>query len=133
MIISGESVLQKDHNTLIYLFFLSMCMAILFLAGLGKCHLYGSTELRVAGISAEMDKTGEMLVPMLNGEPFLEKPPLYFWVGSTFFNLLGENSYTARLPSAIAAMCGVALVFFIARSMGFSAFVAFISGFMLGI
>ena len=108
-----------------------MCMVILFLAGVGNCHLYGSTELRVAGITAEMEKTGDVIVPMLNGEPFLEKPPLYFWIGSTTFNLFGKNSYTARLPSAIAAICGVAIVFFIARSMGFSAFVAFISGFIL--
>lgn len=108
-----------------------MCLLILFFAGLGNCHLYGSTELRVAGIAAEMNKTEDMIVPMLNGDPFLEKPPLYFWIGSTIFKLLGENSYAARLPSAIAAIGGVALVFFIARSMGFSAFVAFLSGFIL--
>ena len=72
-----------------------------------------------------------MIVPRLNGEPFLEKPPLYFWVASTVFNLFGENTYTARLPSALAAICGVALVFFMAQSMGFSALTAFISAFIL--
>ncbi len=102
--ISGKFIFQKNHNALIYLFFLSTSMAILFLAGLGNSHLHGSTELRVAGIAAAMDKTGEMIVPMLNGDPFLEKPPLYFWIGSTIFKLLGENSYAARLPSAIAAI-----------------------------
>jgi len=126
---------QKAHNSSqrVWRYFLSLalCATLLFLVGLEYSHLWGSDEPRVAGIAAEMGRSGDMVVPRLNGEPFLEKPPLYFWAASTIFNLLGENTYTARLPSALAAICGVALVFFLARSMGFSALTAFISAFIL--
>ena len=126
---------KKTHNSSqrLWRYFLSLalCATILFFVGLEYRHLWGSDEPRVAGIAAEMARSGDMVIPRLNGEPFLEKPPLYFWAASTIFNLLGENTYTARLPSALAAICGVALVFFLARSMGFSAFTAFISAFIL--
>ena len=126
---------KKTHNSSqrVWRYFLSLalCATILFFVGLEYRHLWGSDEPRVAGIAAEMGRSGDMVVPRLNGEPFLEKPPLYFWAASTVFNLLGENTYTARLPSAMTAICGVALVFFLARSMGFSAFTAFISAFIL--
>ena len=122
---------DKRHNVLPYFLPLVLGAALLFLVGLGCRHLWGSDEPRVAGIVAEMAISGDLVVPRLNGEPFLEKPPLYFWAVSTTFNLLGENTYTARLPSALAAICTVAVIFFFARSMGFSALTAFISAFIL--
>ena len=122
---------DKGQKMLVYFLSLMVCAALLFLVGLGYRHLWGSDEPRVAGIAAEMGRSGDLVVPRLSGEPFLEKPPLYFWAASATFNLLGENTYTARLPSALAAICGVALVFLLARSMGFSALTAFISAFIL--
>ena len=88
----------------IYFLALAVCACLLFLAGLGKRPLRKSDEPRVAGIAAEMARSGELIVPRLNSEPFLEKPPLYFWTLSAVFNLLGENSYTAKIPSALAAI-----------------------------
>jgi len=132
---SLQTVHVPDDNNLkktrTYFFYLMLCAGLIFLAGLGSRHLWNPDEPREAGIIAEMGRTGDRLVPRLNGEPFLEKPPLYYWVASSVFNLLKENSYTARLPSALAAILGVALVFFLARSMGFSAFSAFMAGFVL--
>jgi 4-amino-4-deoxy-L-arabinose transferase-like glycosyltransferase len=104
---------------------------LLFLAGLGRRHLWDADEPRVAGIAAEMARSGDLVVPRLNGRPFLEKPPLYFWAASTAFRLFGENTYVARLISALAAICCVVIVFFLARSMNFSTKGSFISGFAL--
>ncbi len=103
---------------------------LLFLAGLERRHLWND-EPRVAGIAAEMARSGDLVVPRLNGRPFLEKPPLYFWAASAAFRLFGENTYTARLISALSAIGGVVIVFFLARSMHFSTRGAFISGFVL--
>ena len=122
---------DKCQRVLAYFLPLALGAALLFLVGLGCRHLWGSDEPRVAGIVAEMARSGDLVVPRLNGEPFLEKPPLYFWAASKIFDLHGENTYTARLPSAIAAICTVAVVFYFARSMGFSALTAFISAFIL--
>jgi 4-amino-4-deoxy-L-arabinose transferase-like glycosyltransferase len=104
---------------------------LLFLAGLEKRHLWNADEPRVAGIAAEMARSGDFVVPRLNGRPFLEKPPLYFWAASAAFRLFGENTYTARLISALSAIGGVIVVFLLARSMHFSIRGAFISGFVL--
>lgn len=104
---------------------------LLFLAGLGRRHLWDADEPRVAGIAAEMARSGDLVVPRLNGKPFLEKPPLYFWAASTAFRLFGENTYVARLISALAAICCVVIVFFLARSMNFSTKGSFISGFVM--
>lgn len=125
----------KNHDNgqraRIYFLSLAVCATLLFFAGLGKRDLMKPDEPRVAGIAAEMARSGELVVPRLNGDPFLEKPPLYFWTLSAVFNLLGESSYTARIASALAAICGVALVFILARSIGLSPLTAFIAGFVL--
>jgi 4-amino-4-deoxy-L-arabinose transferase-like glycosyltransferase len=114
-----------------YFLSLAVCSALLFLLGLGSRDLWTPDEPRVAGISAEMAREGDMIVPRLNKEPFLEKPPLYFWASSAVMNLLGETACTARLISAFSGIFGVLVVFFLARSMGFSALTAFLSGLVL--
>ena len=116
-----------DRKAWIYYITLALFAGFLFLFGLGNHDLRGSDENRVAGIATGMAISGDLVVPKLNGEPFLEKPPMYFWIASACFNLFGQNFYTARLPSAMAAICIVLLVFFIARKTGFSEFTAFIS------
>ncbi len=127
-------IISETYNyrkTSIYFLFLVVYASVLFFAGLGHRPLLGPDELRVAGIAAEMEMSGDPVVPRLNSEPFLEKPPLYFWALSAIFNLFGENSYTARIPSALAAVCGVALVFIFVRSTGSSPLSALIAGFVL--
>ena len=120
-----------SFKTFKYFIILALFTASIFLFGIGNYDLHGSGENRVAGIAAEMALSGDIVVPRLNNEPFLEKPPMYFWIGSACYNLSGINVYTARFPSAMAAILSVFLVFFIARRTGFSDFTAFISAIML--
>jgi 4-amino-4-deoxy-L-arabinose transferase-like glycosyltransferase len=123
--------LGDSRRTNTYFLFLIIYASLLFFVGIGHRPLLGPDELRVAGIAAEMEMSGDLVVPRLNGEPFLEKPPLYFWALSAIFNLFGENSYAARIPSALAAVSGVALVFIFVRSIGSSPLSALIAGFIL--
>jgi len=97
-----------------------VCVCILFLVGLGRYDLRGADEPRVAGITAIMARSGDPIVPNLNGRPFLEKPPFYHWTAAPIFTLLGESTYSTRLPSALAAIGGVLLTFVLARRMGLS-------------
>jgi len=119
---------QKTSIAFVVLFLFA---SFLFLGGLGKRDLDYGDEPRVAGITAEMARTGDFVVPRLNGRIFLEKPPLYFWASSIAFRLLGENNYSARIISALAALGGVIIVFFLARAMKMSITGAFMSGFVL--
>ena len=132
----GRCGFRKQRNTNSYTFKLPFLAVlafalVLFLTGLGKRHLWDADEPRVAGIAAHMANSGDFVVPRLNGKPFLEKPPLYFWATSTAFSLFGQNNFSARLPSAISAIAGVLLVFFLTRKMGFSVPAASLSSLVL--
>jgi hypothetical protein len=119
---------QKTSIALVVLFLFA---CLLFLVGLERRHLWNADEPREAGITAEMARSGDFIVPRLNGLTFLEKPPLYYWVSSIAFRLLGESTYTARFISALAAIGGVLIVFILARAMKMSITGAFMSGFVL--
>ena len=49
-------------------------------------------ESRYAQISLEMQQTGDWLVPRLHGEPYLDKPPLLYWLIATSYSVFGETS-----------------------------------------
>jgi len=71
--------------------------------GLGSIELMSLNEGRRALAIKEMASTGNWLLPHLNGELYLTKPPLLYWLSSTFALGWGVNEWTLRLPSALAA------------------------------
>ena len=60
-------------------------------------------EYRYAEIGREMLASGDWLVPRLNREPYLDKPPLYYWLTSISYWLFGFTEWAARLVPACAA------------------------------
>lgn len=93
--------------------------AALLLFRLGSVPLIGPDEPRYARVAVEMHREGSFLVPTLQGQPWLEKPPLYYWLAGAAFSLLGETEAAARLPSVLAALLLVgSTVFFGARLYG---------------
>jgi 4-amino-4-deoxy-L-arabinose transferase-like glycosyltransferase len=61
-------------------------------------------EAIVAQVAREMAARGSWLVPTLGGLPWLEKPPLAFWLVAGLGRLAGAIDETvARLPSVLAA------------------------------
>jgi len=51
------------------------------------------------------------ITPVLNGQPWLEKPALYYWRTMGFFREFGVSDWSARLPSSTGAFLLVFLVF----------------------
>ncbi|MEW5913866.1 MAG: glycosyltransferase family 39 protein [Thermodesulfobacteriota bacterium] len=74
----------------------------LLLAGLGDMALTDRDEGEYAASVAAMVKSGDYIVPTLNGRPYLEKPILIFWTMAGAQRLLGPGEIAARLPSALA-------------------------------
>ena len=105
--------------------------ALLLFCGLGTRELFSGDETRVAGIIAEMALEKDMTVPRLNGEPFLEYPPLYYQAGSLCFRLFGFTDAAAKLPSAAAAFCSALLLFFLAGKLKFSPATSLAAGVLL--
>ncbi len=74
---------------------------------LGRMDVVTDNEGQRAAPPAEMLRTGDYLVPTLNGEIYLAKPPLLYWVIAGVYTLAGEvNELYARTPTAI---CGALL------------------------
>ena len=53
--------------------------AFLFFYGLGQFGLIGADEPRYAQVAREMLERHDWITPVLGGQPWLEKPPLYYW------------------------------------------------------
>src|ERR1700741_4405913 len=53
----------------------------------------------------------DWITPTLGGQPWLEKPPLYYWQAMLAYKIFGVSDWAARLPSAIDAMILVVAVY----------------------
>jgi len=93
-----------------------ICLVVLF-SVLSIQELESGDETRVAGIAAEMFIDGDYLIPKLNGMPFMEYPPLFYWAESAAFGVFGFNDFAAKLPAALSAFGCLLLVYLTCRRM----------------
>jgi 4-amino-4-deoxy-L-arabinose transferase-like glycosyltransferase len=100
---------------------LALVLALLVFR-LGAVPLVGPDEPRYTRVAVEMHRAGEWVRPTLQGEPWLEKTPLFYWLAGAAFTVLGETETAARLPSVLAALLLVgATALFGARLYGSAA------------
>ena len=99
--------------------------AILFFAcvlfhllGTWSLPLIDRDEPRFAEASREMIERGNYIVPYFNNQLRLDKPPLTYWAQVASYHMFGENDFSARFPSAIAAALTAILIFAWGRKMG---------------
>lgn len=97
--------------------------AVLLLgAGLGATDFWAPDEPRYGQIAEELRSlehgpAGVVLLH-LGGEPYTQKPPLYYWLAALAGAVPGRVSEAAaRLPSALAGMATVAICFAFARRL----------------
>lgn len=97
-------------NTSDYKLYRGLLLTTLFIGvavfywGLGDVALMSFNEARRALPTREMFISGDWLLPRLNGELYLTKPPLLYWLTTTMAHLIGSaNEWAVRLPSALAA------------------------------
>ena len=57
--------------------------------------------MQYASMSREILRNGNFLHLFDNGQPYLDKPPLIFWITALFFKLLGPSDFVYRLPSLL--------------------------------
>ncbi len=78
--------------------------ALVFYWGLGDIALLSFNEARRAIPAEGMFRSGDWLLPRLNGELYLAKPPLLYWLAAACSWLFGAaNEWAVRLPSTLAA------------------------------
>jgi 4-amino-4-deoxy-L-arabinose transferase-like glycosyltransferase len=81
----------------------------LFLIGLGRAPFLDPPEGFHAAVAQGVRTSGDGITLKINGVRYFDKPPLLYWLMSASFGVGGTTPFTARLPSAIAAV-GVAAV-----------------------
>src|SRR2546422_406741 len=57
----------------------------------------------------------DWITPVLSGQPWLEKPPLYYWQTMLAYSLFGVSDWSARVASAFDATCLVLVVYLFFR------------------
>ncbi|MBM3220319.1 MAG: glycosyltransferase family 39 protein [Candidatus Rokubacteria bacterium] len=81
----------------------------LFLIGLGRAPFLDPPEGFHAAVAQSIRASGDAVTLRINGIRYFDKPPLLYWLMAASFEAGGVTPWTARLPSAIAAV-GVAAV-----------------------
>ena len=81
-----------------------LALAPLWLLGMFDRGLWTPDEPREADISWRMSQQSERAIPHLAGTPFLEKPPLTYWLAATSIAAFGDSAGPARLPNLLYAL-----------------------------
>lgn len=90
-------------------------LGLALLAGLGViCPLLAAPHIPLvdpdeglhASIAQEMVERGDWIVPRLLGEPYFERPILYFWAIAASLRLFGMSEAAVRLPGLLFGMFG---------------------------
>ena len=74
-------------------------------------------EGRYAEIPREMLVSGDWVVPQLNGLPYVEKPPLQYWVTAAAYAVFGVEDWVSRLWNLLLGVAGVVVVYATGRRL----------------
>src|ERR1700704_220935 len=66
--------------------------------------LWTPDEPREAAIAWRMSQQSDHTLPQLAGTPFLEKPPLSYWMSGAAISLFGDSAAGARAPNLLYAV-----------------------------
>jgi 4-amino-4-deoxy-L-arabinose transferase-like glycosyltransferase len=108
---------EKPGSDWPFLLGLFLVGLVLFFYQLGDAYLMDPDEGRYAEIAREMLALHDWLIPHLNRLPYLEKPPLVYWFTAASFKVFGFTAFAARLPSALTALAGLFLTYWLGRAL----------------
>lgn len=106
---------------------LSLLAVVYLLPGLHSLPLIDRDEPRFAHATAEMFDRSDFVVPFFNNEYRFDKPPLTYWWMAAHFYLMGENEFSARLHSAVAAFLAALVIFQIGKRLCMSQSASFLA------
>jgi 4-amino-4-deoxy-L-arabinose transferase-like glycosyltransferase len=114
---ADEDILRiPEESTFIYpLSLLLICSFALFYNL--NIALFEGSEGLYAHISREMALSGQYFQLTYHDHPYVNKPPLFFWVLALATRLFGENEIALRLPGALFGFATVILTYFLGKSL----------------
>jgi 4-amino-4-deoxy-L-arabinose transferase-like glycosyltransferase len=104
---------------IIFLYILIIFTVILCLFRLGNRPLEKWDEQTNAIVVSELINSSRVWDLTYHHEPFLEKPPLWYWVTTIISKILGMNSFSLRFISAISGL-GIVIVIYLITMLLYS-------------
>jgi 4-amino-4-deoxy-L-arabinose transferase-like glycosyltransferase len=95
---------------------LSLWLALLLLSLLTR-PLLPVDETRYLAVAWEMWRRGDFLVPYLNGVPYSDKPPLFFWLIHAGWWAFGVNEWWPRCLPALLSLAALAMTVCLANGL----------------
>lgn len=112
---AGQTLTTPETARLAPIHYIILGIIILFTCyyGISAYAILDFQEGIFAEVAREMVINQSYLIPHLNFVPYLEKPPLVYWLIATTYHLFGTNEFAARfVPSTATALTGLALFYF---------------------
>lgn len=95
---------------------LLLILVAVYCLGIFDHGLWAPMDTVGAGMIWGMHAAGSWVVPLLNGEPYLEKPPLMHWTALVLASVTGQlTEALIRMPSAIYGLGAVLIVYYWGR------------------
>ncbi len=105
-----QSWWEADARRYVELVLLALVCGWGYFANLHVSLLEGSEGL-YAGIAGEMGRRKEFFDLTYQGEPYFNKPPLFFWLLNLSTTIWGDHEIALRLPGSLAAIGTVLLTY----------------------
>jgi 4-amino-4-deoxy-L-arabinose transferase-like glycosyltransferase len=93
--------------------------AIVLMMALGlRIDVMDIDAAQYASISAEIVRTGNWLSPTNDHEPYLDKPPLHFWLSALSMTVFGMGNIGYKFPALIMALLALYATYRLCALMG---------------
>ncbi len=85
---------------------------------IGMAPVDRESEVRCHETAQHVLESGDWAVPVFEGKPRVEKPPLYTWLAAVSGSVFGMDQVGVRVPSALAGLALLAVLYAWGRSLG---------------
>jgi len=111
MKINPQALWRTD---LLLLFF---AIGAFFCVGLGAHSYLIPSEARYIEIPRQMLVTGDWLTPHINGVPYFEKPPLFYWMQACAMSVFGMDEWAGRITTVLLTTLTCLLTYAVGRML----------------
>ncbi len=125
--------LNQKSQKIVLLALLILLSAGFFLFRLGKTALIDYDEATYGQVIKEAVANHQYLTLTRNGQPWFEKPPLYFWLAELSVKTFGFSEFSLRLPDAMFGILGIIFTFLLALEISGDLYVSFAAGLILAL
>jgi 4-amino-4-deoxy-L-arabinose transferase-like glycosyltransferase len=107
--VSVTSVRAANAPRPLVLLGLGLLLAVSLFWRLGQASFWDPDEAHYAQTTRELIETGDWLAPFYNGQPFFDKPILFYWFQAVAMSTAADPEAGARLAPALAGVLLVAV------------------------